>query len=189
MQITVQRFSRWLSKNRDENPRMRTLLMDILNWKLCACADSRRNFWTTVTRKPLYIFAILMILLSMLRAIFHMHNDIDVGKERSQICHLSCVVGVSGQLCPILSSGKSLQDTREWLDSLATPAPMAGLAQDHARLSRKRALGVAASGWCTNQRHHYQQAPNQVHNRMPPLPFPLHLELLPAALYCSCMCH
>ena len=38
--------SGWLSKNRDENPRMHALLVGILNWKFCTCADSRHNFWT-----------------------------------------------------------------------------------------------------------------------------------------------
>ena len=37
----------WLSKNHDENLRMRILLVGILNWKFCTCADSRRYFWTT----------------------------------------------------------------------------------------------------------------------------------------------
>ena len=43
----VQQFSGWLSKNRDENPRMRKIFNSKSPPKVRACADSRRNFWTT----------------------------------------------------------------------------------------------------------------------------------------------
>ena len=56
-QTSVQGFSSWLSKNRDENPRMRALLVGLLNWKFCACADSRRDFWTTNWKIPVQGFS------------------------------------------------------------------------------------------------------------------------------------
>ena len=40
-------ISGWLSKNCDQNSRMRALWAGILNGKFCACVNSHRNFWTT----------------------------------------------------------------------------------------------------------------------------------------------
>ena len=45
--VAIHSISGWLSKNWDENPRMRALRAGILNRKSCACVNSRRNFWTT----------------------------------------------------------------------------------------------------------------------------------------------
>ena len=42
-----QQFSGWLSKNRDENPRMRKIFNSKSPPKGRTCADSRRDFWTT----------------------------------------------------------------------------------------------------------------------------------------------
>ena len=52
MAAIIQGFSSWLSKNRDENPRMRK----IFNSKGRACADSRRDFWTTNWKTPVKLF-------------------------------------------------------------------------------------------------------------------------------------
>jgi hypothetical protein len=45
----VQKFSGWLSKNCDEFAHAHTLV-EILNRKSCACANSRRNLLTTNAR-------------------------------------------------------------------------------------------------------------------------------------------
>ena len=51
-QAILQGFSSWLSKNRDENPRMRKIFNAKFPPKGCACADSRRDFWTTNWKIP-----------------------------------------------------------------------------------------------------------------------------------------
>ena len=43
----LQQFSGWLSKNCDENPCIRIVFNSKSPSKVRACADSRRNFWTT----------------------------------------------------------------------------------------------------------------------------------------------
>ena len=57
LKTAVQGFSSWLSKNRDENPRMRKFFNSKFPPKGRACADSRRDFWTTNWKIPVQRFA------------------------------------------------------------------------------------------------------------------------------------
>ena len=50
--VHVQEFLGWLSKNCDENPCMRNIFNSKSPPKGRACADSRRNFWTTNLKAP-----------------------------------------------------------------------------------------------------------------------------------------
>ena len=50
--VLLQEFLGWLSKNCDENPRMRNIFNSKSPPKGRACADSRRNFWTTNLKTP-----------------------------------------------------------------------------------------------------------------------------------------
>ena len=56
----VQQFSGWLSKNRDENPRMRKIFNSKSSPKVRACADSHRNFWTTNLKTAVKVCGFLL---------------------------------------------------------------------------------------------------------------------------------
>ena len=52
MQVRLQEFLGWFSKNCDENPRMCNIFNSKSPPKGRACADSRRNFWKTNLKTP-----------------------------------------------------------------------------------------------------------------------------------------
>ena len=46
-ELGIHSISGWLSENWDENPRMCNISYSKLPPKVCACVNSRRDFWTT----------------------------------------------------------------------------------------------------------------------------------------------
>ena len=57
---SVHSISGWLSKNRDENSQFTHAHPEctaILNWKFCACVNSRRTFWTTNLKWSVHLFS------------------------------------------------------------------------------------------------------------------------------------
>ena len=78
MMEVIQSISSWLSKNRDENSRMREISYSKSPANVRACADSRRDFWTTNWKSTVFVYFVALMSLMTQYTVSSTECDLNV---------------------------------------------------------------------------------------------------------------